>query len=161
MKNPETGFEEAIELHLVTVEEDQQALPKVTEHMGTASRKNCNRCLHTSVVNHITGSGAYLTGYISGEAFRATRKTNESSREYSRRVEEEGADRSLFGIDRPSIFTRMFPDFDVVNGHPIEFFHKLLIVRFFQNSPSNIFTNSSSNDSLESANHLLEGSRIH
>jgi len=126
--NPVAKQTEAVKFHLRTVEEDGQAVPKVTEHMGTAARKNCNKCLLTSEVNPDTNAGAYLGGYISGDAFTAQRKTDQSAREFSLQVAAGERDRSEYGIGPPSIFTTMFPAFNVIQGHPIEMFHKLLLV---------------------------------
>jgi len=117
-----------VELHLLTVEEDQAALPKVSEHFGAAARENCWKCRHKSVPNVSTGGGAYQTGYLTGAAFSAQKKTNETSRQFSQGVLHQNYDPSDYGIREPSIFTRLFPDFNVVHGHPIEFFHKMDIV---------------------------------
>jgi len=117
-----------VELNLLTVEEDQGALPKITEHMGAAARENCWKCRKKSVVNETTNGGAYQIGYLDGSAFTAIKKTNQTSREFSLGVQQGHNDPSEYGIRAPSIFTRMFPDFNVVHGHPIEFFHKMDIV---------------------------------
>jgi hypothetical protein len=125
----------SVELELLTVEEDHQALPKVSEHMGPSARENCWKCRQKSVVNPATRHGAYQTGYISGEVFTAEKKTNQSSRAFSLEVQAGRKNRSEYGIGPPSIITQMNPHFNVVHGHPIEFFHKFLIVSFFSSKP--------------------------
>lgn len=117
-----------VSYHLLTVEEDQDAVPKVTEFMGAAARQNCNKCNHASVVNQSTNRGAYQTGYTNDVVFQAEKKTNTLARAIGESVANGVVDRATHGIGPPSVFTRTFPTFDIIKGHPIEFFHKLQLV---------------------------------
>jgi len=83
--NASKGAKETIQFRLATVEQDQGALPKTAEHFGASGICNCWRCRKKSVHN-AKGNGTYQTGYISGEAFRAARKTNKEARKYSKQV---------------------------------------------------------------------------
>jgi len=126
--NRHKNLMEAITLQLLTVEEDQDAVPKVTEFMGAAARQNCNKCHNPSVVNPATNRGAYQTGYTDLVAFQAGKKTDTQARAIGASVARGDMERATHGIGPPSVFTATFPAFDIIKGHPIEFFHKLQLV---------------------------------
>lgn len=82
IRNHSKGEDETLDFKLATVEQDQGAVPYSTEHFGASGRKNCQRCLNSSVPN-AGGRGFYQTGYISGEAYNGERKTDKQARKWS------------------------------------------------------------------------------
>jgi len=106
-----------------------------------------------------TGYGRYQIGYNDGSAFTASRKTDVEAREKSEEVEAGWIglwplvclfffssilmplpslrffffltliEPKEYGIKAPSTLSQMLPQFDIVYGHMIDFFHNLQIVR--------------------------------
>jgi len=83
-----------------------------------------------------TNRGVYQAGYLDGTAFNAPRKTDGEARGHSQSVGQGDENATQYGIKAPSLIATMLPEFDIVYGHMIEFFHDLQIV----SSPSHLKT---------------------
>jgi hypothetical protein len=93
---------------------------------------------------------------LDGTAFTAPKKDNVDARQHSQNVAAGQEEATDYGIKEPSLVATMLPEFDIVYGHMIEFFHDLQIVssQFYvstlsQNELSLVF--------LELPKDLLEG----
>jgi len=121
---------EDIKIDFATMEADEQAKNYASEHLGVNTRENCHRC-HNSGVQDKKGHGSYQKNYLNGIALTCDKKTNAEMRRASLLVANGEINPQENGIGKPSAIALNLPNFDIVKGWLIEYFHKLMHVDQF------------------------------
>jgi len=140
--NESEAKNEEIKIEIATCEADDQAKNYASEHLGVNTRENCHKC-HNSGVPNKKGYGSYQRNYLNRIALTCDKKKTTKNAVEPRFLLQlkrfvtfflSNFETQVHGIGEPSRIALNLPNFNIVDGWIIEYFHK-----FLHNFPETFF----------------------